>query len=73
MVRDGTATETDFDPAELGIPRATPDDLRGADAAYNARVARAVLGGRAGPGTRHRALNAAAALVAAQGTPPRTR
>ena len=70
VVRDGTATETSFDPAELGIPRATPDDLRGADAAHNARVARAVLGGEHGPVRDIVALNAAAALVAAEGVPP---
>ncbi|GAB3982724.1 anthranilate phosphoribosyltransferase [Actinoallomurus acanthiterrae] len=70
VVRDGTATETVFDPADLGIPRATPDDLRGADAAHNARVAHAVLGGEHGPVRDIVALNAAAALVAAEGTPP---
>jgi anthranilate phosphoribosyltransferase len=70
VVRDGTATETVFDPAELGIPRATPDGLRGADARHNARVARAVLAGERGPVRDIVALNAAAALVAAQGTPP---
>lgn len=70
VVRDGTATETMFDPADLGIPRATPDDLRGADAAYNARVARAVLGGERGPVRDIVALNAAAAIVAAEGVPP---
>jgi anthranilate phosphoribosyltransferase len=70
VVRDGTATETVFDPADLGIPRAAPDDLRGADAPYNARVARAVLAGEPGPVRDIVALNAAAALVAADGTPP---
>jgi anthranilate phosphoribosyltransferase len=69
VVRDGTATETVFDPADLGIPRATPDDLRGADAPYNARVARAVLAGEQGPVRDIVALNAAAALVASDGTP----
>ncbi|MCW2947691.1 MAG: Anthranilate phosphoribosyltransferase [Actinoallomurus sp.] len=70
VVRDGTATETVFDPTDLGIPRATPDALRGADAAYNARVARAVLAGERGPVRDIVALNAAAALVASDGTPP---
>src|ERR1700730_9538767 len=41
VVRDGTAAETTFDPADLGIPRSTPDDLRGGDSVFNARVARA--------------------------------
>jgi len=69
VVRDGTATETVFDPADLGIPRATPEALRGADAAYNARVTRAVLAGEQGPVRDIVALNAAAALVASDGTP----
>jgi anthranilate phosphoribosyltransferase len=70
VVRDGTATETTFDPADIGIPRSTPDALRGADAAHNARVARAVLAGDPGPVRDVVALNAAAALVASDGTPP---
>jgi anthranilate phosphoribosyltransferase len=69
VVRDGTATETVFDPADLGIPRTTPDSLRGADATFNARVARAVLAGERGPVRDIVALNAAAALVAAEGAP----
>jgi anthranilate phosphoribosyltransferase len=73
VVRDGTATETVFDPADLGIPRATPADLRGADARHNARVARAVLAGETGPVRDIVALNAAAALVAAEGAPPAER
>ncbi|HXA59994.1 MAG TPA: anthranilate phosphoribosyltransferase [Streptosporangiaceae bacterium] len=73
VVRDGTAAETTFDPADLGIPRSTPDDLRGADSAFNARVARAVLAGQSGPVRDIVQLNAAAALVAAGGTPPADR
>lgn len=69
VVREGTATETRFDPAELGIRRATPDDLRGADPAYNARVAREVLAGQTGPVRDIVRLNAAAAIVAAEGSP----
>jgi anthranilate phosphoribosyltransferase len=68
VVRHGTATETTFDPADLGIPRAEPDQLRGADAAYNAEVARAVFAGDPGPVQDMVRLNAAAALVAADGT-----
>ena len=69
VVREGTATETRFDPADLGIAPATPDDLRGADAPYNARVARAVLAGEQGPVRDIVRLNAAAAIVAADGAP----
>jgi anthranilate phosphoribosyltransferase len=67
VVRDGAATQTTFDPAELGIARGRPEDLRGADAAHNARVAREVLGGSRGPVRDIVQLNAAAALVAAGG------
>lgn len=69
VVRQGTATETTFDPADLGIPPADPAGLRGADATYNASVARKVLGGEAGPVQDMVRLNAAAALVAAGGAP----
>jgi anthranilate phosphoribosyltransferase len=70
VVRDGTATETVFDPADLGIARTTPDSLRGGDAMTNARIARATLAGGTGPVRDIVALNAAAALVAAEGAPP---
>ncbi|MBX6767150.1 MAG: anthranilate phosphoribosyltransferase [Actinomadura rubrobrunea] len=69
VVRDGTATETTFDPADLGIPRAKPEDLRGADAAYNAGVARAVFAGERGPVRDMVLLNAAALIVAYDGVP----
>jgi len=68
-VHDGSVEETVFDPAELGIPRATLEELRGADAAYNAGVARRVLAGEEGPVRDMVRLNAAAALVAAEGAP----
>jgi anthranilate phosphoribosyltransferase len=70
VVRDGTATETTFDPAELDIPPADPDDLRGADAAFNAGVARAVFAGEPGPVRDMVRLNAAALMVAYDGAPP---
>ncbi|GAA3985547.1 anthranilate phosphoribosyltransferase [Actinomadura viridis] len=70
VVREGTATETVFDPADLGIPPAGPDDLRGADAEFNARVARGVFAGEPGPVRDMVLLNAAALMVAHDGTPP---
>jgi anthranilate phosphoribosyltransferase len=70
VVREGTATATTLDPADLGIPRADPADLRGADAPHNAAVARAVFAGEPGPVQDMVRLNAAAALVAAAGAPP---
>lgn len=62
-------SQTLLDPAELGIARAKPDDLRGGDAAHNADVVRAVLGGEPGPVRDTVALNAAAALAADAGVP----
>jgi anthranilate phosphoribosyltransferase len=64
-VAEGTVTEHVLDPAELGIPRSDVDTLRGADAAYNASVARATLAGEDGPVRDAVLLNAAAALVSA--------
>jgi anthranilate phosphoribosyltransferase len=65
-VRNGTVEETLFDPAALGIVRATVADLRGKDAAYNAQVVHRVLDGETGPVRDAVVLNAAAALVAHQ-------
>ena len=64
-VRAGVVTEQVLDSAaELGLPPAQVSDLRGADAAYNADVARRVLDGEPGPVRDAVLLNAAAALVA---------
>src|SRR5215472_1802756 len=69
VVHDGTVSETVFDPAAVGVPRARPEDLRGGDAARNAAVARAVIGGERGPVRDTVVLNAGAALAAAAGVP----
>ncbi len=61
---DGTVTETELDPAELGLPRAEVGDLTGADPAGNAEAVRELLNGRTGPVRDIVLLNAAAALVA---------
>ncbi|HET7415965.1 MAG TPA: anthranilate phosphoribosyltransferase [Arthrobacter sp.] len=63
-VRNGSVTEQIFDPAALGIKRATVQDLRGGDAAHNAEVVRRVLNGETGPVHDAVVLNAAAGLVA---------
>ena len=68
LVRDGQVQEARFDPAEIGIPRCDPQDLRGGDPAGNAAVARAVLAGEAGAVRETVLLNAAAALVADGGS-----
>jgi anthranilate phosphoribosyltransferase len=64
VVRDGDVWEETFDPTALGIAPATPESLRGADAAHNADVARRVLAGEPGPVRDTVLLNTAATLVA---------
>jgi anthranilate phosphoribosyltransferase len=66
-VRGGQVEQGTLDPASLGIVRARPEDLRGADAAFNAAVARRFLAGEPGPVRDAVLLNAAAALVAYDG------
>ncbi|WP_052849394.1 anthranilate phosphoribosyltransferase [Streptomyces avicenniae] len=64
VVRDGKVREQAFDPRSVGIDLVPVEALRGADAAYNAEVARRVLDGEAGPVRDAVLLNAAAALTA---------
>jgi anthranilate phosphoribosyltransferase len=64
-VRDGKVFQSRLDPTEHGIPRASPDDLRGGDPADASRVARGVLGGEQGPKRDVVLLNAGAALEVA--------
>ncbi|MFJ9839878.1 anthranilate phosphoribosyltransferase [Kitasatospora sp. NPDC101155] len=64
LVRDGVVTETSFDPRDVGIELVGIEALRGADAAYNAEVARRLLAGERGPVRDAVLLNTAAALVA---------
>jgi anthranilate phosphoribosyltransferase len=69
VVCKGEVIEDELDPAELGLAPATIEDLRGGDASHNAQVARDVLGGGGRDAVKAAvALNAAAAIVAAQGT-----
>ena len=63
----GQVTELLIDAADLGIPRSSDGDLRGADAAYNADVARQLLAGHEGPVRDAVVLNAAAAIAAHDG------
>ena len=69
VVRDGTVSQTRFDPAALGLSRSRPGDLRGGDPAHNAAVVHAVLAGERGPVRETVLLNAAAALAADGGVP----
>ncbi|NGO69515.1 anthranilate phosphoribosyltransferase [Streptomyces boncukensis] len=64
VVRDGTVRQEHFDPRDVGIDLVPVEALRGADAAYNADVARRLLQGERGPVRDAVLLNAAAALVA---------
>ncbi|BCJ36712.1 anthranilate phosphoribosyltransferase [Actinocatenispora thailandica] len=67
VVHDGAVREGTVDARELGLSPATPADLRGADATYNAAVARDVLAGTAGPAREAVLINAAAAIAAYRG------
>jgi anthranilate phosphoribosyltransferase len=60
----GSVTEHDLDPGDVGLPRASLEDLRGGDAAHNAGVVRRTLAGEKGPVRDIVLLNAAAGLVA---------
>ncbi|GGO58487.1 anthranilate phosphoribosyltransferase [Streptomyces lasiicapitis] len=64
VVRDGSVREEAFDPRDVGIDLVPVEALRGADASYNAEVARRLLDGETGPVRDAVLLNAAAALVA---------
>jgi anthranilate phosphoribosyltransferase len=70
--RDGTVTAFEVTPDDAGLPRADPDELRGADPDSNAAALTAVLGGHPGPYRDIVVYNAAAALVVA-GTAPNLR
>lgn len=67
LIAGGKVTETTLDPLELGLERARPQDLVGADPAHNAQVVRDLLAGRTGPVRDIVTLNAAAALLAYDG------
>lgn len=60
----GSVRREEIDATRLGIAPSTVEDLRGADAAHNADVAREVLAGGHGIIADTVALNAAAGLVA---------
>ncbi|MFI7241147.1 anthranilate phosphoribosyltransferase [Streptomyces qinglanensis] len=64
IVRDGAVREETFDPRDVGVELVPVEALRGADAAYNADVARRLLEGERGPVRDAVLLNSAAALAA---------
>ncbi len=63
-VLDGEIRPYVVRPRDLGLPHATPDDLRGGDPAANAETMRAILSGVGGPVRDAVVLNSGAALVA---------
>ena len=63
-VVDGAVRPYAVRPRELGLPYATPDDLRGGSPAENAATMRRILTGAPGPIRDAVLLNSAAALVA---------
>jgi anthranilate phosphoribosyltransferase len=67
LVADGEVSQQTLEPTELGIQRAAAEGLRGGDAALNASITKAFLGGETGPVRDAVLLNAAAALLALDG------
>ena len=61
---DGAVNTYTLDPAELGIPTAQPNDLKGGTPEENAELTLSVLRGEKGPKRDIVLLNAAAAIVA---------
>ena len=67
---DDECRVSEFDPASCGIAPASLDELKGGDAAHNAALARALLGGGGRPALRDAvAVNAGAALYVAGAAP----
>jgi anthranilate phosphoribosyltransferase len=62
----GTSVQTFYvHPADFGLAKATPESLKGGDAATNAAIVRAVLSGEPGRARDVVLLNAGAALLVA--------
>jgi anthranilate phosphoribosyltransferase len=68
---NGALRELEVTPEDFGLPRLPVEAIRGGDAAENARVLERVLGGGEHPSRDAFLLNAAAALVVAQGLEPK--
>jgi anthranilate phosphoribosyltransferase len=67
--RDGAVNTFYVHPADFGLAKAAPAQLRGGDAAANAAIARAVLAGTPGAPRDIVLLNAAASLLIAGRVP----
>jgi anthranilate phosphoribosyltransferase len=64
-LRDGALRLFELTPEDMGVARATLDDLRGGSPAYNAEAVRRVLAGEPGPFADLVAVNAGAAILVA--------
>ena len=64
-LKDGSVSEYEIKPEELGMVRAPLSEIRASDAEESARMLRDVLGGKTGAARDIVLLNAAAALLAA--------
>jgi anthranilate phosphoribosyltransferase len=64
-LRNGTVTTFEITPEDVGLARAEPSALRGADAESNAEALAGVLKGKKGPYRDVSLMNAGAALVVA--------
>ena len=67
--RGGAVNTFYVHPGDFGLPKASPAELRGGDAAANADIARAILAGEKGAARDIVLLNAAAALLIAGRVP----
>jgi len=67
--RDGAVNTFYLHPADVGLPKTSPESLRGGDAADNVRIAREVLAGAIGPARDIVLLNAGASLLVAGAAP----
>ena len=70
VISDGRVVPTTFDPADLGIAKASKEDLVGGEPAHNAQVVRDTFAGRPGAVRDIVLLNAAAAILAYDGPDP---
>ena len=64
-IAGGELRRQTVEPADFGVARAAPEELKGGDVEVNAGIVRAILDGSRGPKRDIVVVNAAAALVAA--------